>query len=789
MVAWRTLRKNKVHSFINISGLAIGMAVVMLIGLWIWDELTFDHYDPDYKRVAQVMQNQTFNGVIRTQRGIPVPLGGELRKEYGEDLKHVVMSARPYGHILRVGETMVARSGSFMEPDGPEVLGFRMIEGSKNGLQDPTAMLLSRSLARELFGNADPLHKIVRLDNKDNFTVAGVYEDLPDNATFHQNESMFAMPWDYYVSHMLGKEALTEWGDNSWLCFVELADHADMATVSQKIRDLRWRMLDEEGKSFKPVLFLHPMNQWHLYSQFRNGMIDGGRIQYVWLFGTIGFFVLLLACINFMNLSTARSEKRAKEVGIRKTVGSMRGQLIGQFYAESVMIAIIAFVLSLGIARLLLPFFNEVSGKDMSIPWGKLLFWIGGIFFTLLTGIVAGSYPALYLSSFKPIKVLKGTFKAGKFAAVPRQVLVVLQFSVSVVLIIGTIVVFKQIQFAKNRPIGYSRDGLVTLDMATDDLHRHFAAVREDLLRSGTVMEVAESTTSATQAENNTSAVTWEGKDPAMTVDFANVGVSAAYGKAIGWKFLKGRDFSSDFLTDSNAIVLNEAAVKYMGLKDPIGKTVRMWDKDRVIIGVVKDMIMNSPFEPVKQTIYFLSGNAWDFVNIRIRPDVSPHAAIRAIGRVWRAYSPGAPFTYRFVDKAYAVKFAEEERVGKLAAVFAVLAIFISCLGLFGMASFMAEQRVKEIGVRKVLGASVFNLWGMLSKDFLILIGLALVIALPAGWLFMHSWLRHYPYRTDLAWWIFVAAGLGAILITMLTVSYQSIKAALRNPVSALRSE
>jgi len=788
-IAWRNLIKNKAHSFINITGLAIGMTVAMLIGLWIWDELTFDHYDPNYKRVAEVMQSQTFNGVVRTQRGIPVPLGDELRKSYSSDLKYVVMSSNALSHILRVGEKMVSRNGNFIEPDGPEVLGVRMIEGSKDGLSDPSAILLSQSLAKALFGNADPLHRMVRMDNKDNFFVAGVYKDLPDNATFHVNESMFLGSWSYYTHHFLSKDALTEWGDNLWQCFVELTDNADMDVVSGKIRDVRLRMMDVEGLRFKPVLFLHPMSKWHLYSQFRNGKIDGGRIEYVWLFGTIGFFVLLLACINFMNLSTAKSEKRAKEVGIRKTIGAMRGQLIGGFYAESMLIALIAFVLCLGIAWLLLPFFNEVAGKHIRIPWLSPLFWAGGVVFASLTGIIAGSYPALYLSSFRPVKVLKGTFRAGRFAAVPRQVLVVLQFSVSVVLIIGTIVVFKQIQFAKNRPIGYSRNGLVMLELSTDDLHKHFAAVRNDLIGSGTVMEVAESTSPATQVDNNTSAVTWEGKDPTMTVDFATVGVSAGYGRAIGWKFVKGRDFLRQFLTDSNAIVLNEAAVKYMGVKDPVGKMVRLWDQDRLVIGVVKDMIMDSPFESVKQTIYFMSANARDFVNIRIRPDVSPHAAIRAVERVWKEYSPGAPFAYRFVDKAYAIKFAEEEKVGKLAGVFAVLAIFISCLGLFGMASFMAEQRVKEIGVRKVLGASVFHVWGMLSKDFMILVGLALVIALPAGWLFMRKWLQHYSYRTDLAWWIFAAAGLGAIVITVLTVSYQSIRAGMMNPVRALRSE
>jgi hypothetical protein len=467
----------------------------------------------------------------------------------------------------------------------------------------------------------------------------------------------------------------------------------------------------------------------------------------------------------------------------------MRGQLIGLFYVESMLIALIAFVLALGIATLLLPFFNEIAGKAIVLPWHQPLFWAGGFLFSVITGIIAGSYPALYLSSFKPIKVLKGAFKAGRYAAVPRRVLVVLQFSVSVILIIGTIVVFKQIQFAKDRPIGYSREGLVMAELSTDDLHQHFQAVRNDLLRSGFVTEVAESTSPATQVNNNTSGVGWEGKEPTMTVDFANVGVSLAYGKTVGWQFVEGRDFSPQLLTDSDAIVLNEAAVKYMRLRHPVGMTVRMWDKDRKVIGVIRDMVMDSPFEPVKQTIFYLSGSALYYLNIRIRPEASAHAAIDAIGKVWKTYSPAAPFNYRFADKTYAIKFADEERVGCLAGVFALLAIFISCLGLFGMASFMAEQRVKEIGVRKVLGASVFRLWGLLSKEFVYLVGVSLLIAIPLAYYFMEGWLQHYVYRVGLSWWIFAGAGVAAMGIALLTVSYQAVKAALANPVESLRSE
>ena len=789
ITAWRNLRKNKGHSLINISGLAIGMMVAMLIGLWIWDELTFDTYGPNYRRVAQVMQTQNFNGAMHTGKPIPVPLGAELRKTYGGDFKRVVLSSWCDNHILTVGETKLSQGGNFMEPGAVDVLGLQMIEGTKEALSRPNSILLSQSLAKSLFGNADAINKTVRLDNQDNFSVAGIFADLPHNSTFFQNQMVFIAPWTYYANNILGNRVFTDWGDNSWQIFVELADNAEMAAVSRKIKYAKLNAMGKDGSNAKPELFLHPMSKWHLYSKFKDGAIDGGRIQYVWLFGTIGLFVLLLACINFMNLSTARSEKRAKEVGIRKTVGSLRSQLIGQFFCESILVAALAFALSLLLAWLLLPFFNTVAAKQLSIPWHQPFFWAAGAAFVLLTGLIAGSYPALYLSSFRPIKVLKGSFKAGRLAAVPRQVLVVLQFSVSVILIIGTIVVFRQIEYAKDRPVGYDRAGLVIMRMATDELHKHAGAFRDDLLRSDMVAEIAESNSPTNQINHNTPGVSWEGKDPTINVDLGNIGVTSGYGKTVGWQFVAGRDFSAQLKTDSNALVLNEAAAQFMGFKDPIGKTVRLWDRDRRVIGVIKDMVLESPFEPVKPIIYWLGDGVYDYMNIRITPDVSTHEAIATIGSIFKKYVPSVPFEYRFADDAYAIKFADEERVGKLAGVFALLAISISCLGLFGMASFMAEQRIKEIGVRKVLGASVVNLWGLLSKDFLLLVLIALVIALPLAGYFMHGWLQHYTYRTGLAWWIFVAAGAGAIGITLLTVSYQSIKAAMTNPVKSLRSE
>ena len=786
-IAWRNLFFNKTSSFINIIGLSVGMAVAILIGLWIWDEFSFNKYHQNYNRIAQVMENDTRSGTVKTSGTIPLPLEAELRKSYGSDFKHIVISSFTERHTLAIGEKKILYSGNFIGTEAPEMFTLKMLKGNRNGLQDPSSMLISQSVATALFGDTDPMEKLIKLDNKASFKVSGVYEDLPANTTLHK--VAFMAPWDFYEASENGHRSPTDWSDNSLSMYVQIADHTDMAKLSEKIKDIKLKNAAPDQAKLKPAIFLQPMSKWYLYSEFTNGINTGGAIQYVWLFGIIGIFVLVLACINFMNLSTARSEKRSKEVGIRKAVGSLRKQLIGQFFCESLLNAALAFIFSLLLVFLVLPFFNEVANKKMIVLWSSPLFWIIAVGFTLFTGLVAGSYPALYLSSFNPVKVLKGPFKAGRFAAMPRKVLVVLQFTVSVVLIIGTIVVFKQIQFAKNRPVGYSRDGLINIGATTSDLHDHFDAVRTDLLKSGAIEEIAESSSPATGVNNTRSDIEWKGKDPGMTSDFGSIRITTAYGSVMGWQLKEGRDFSKQLPTDSSAVILNETAVKYMGLINPVGEIIKFRHSNYTVIGVVKDMIMRSPYEPVKQTVFFLGNQDFDNIMIKINPNKSAHEAIAKIAAVCKTYAPSVPFSFKFVDEEYDRKFSAEERIGKLSNCFAILAIFISCLGLFGMASFMAEQRTKEIGVRKVLGASVFNLWGLLSKDFVQLVLLSCIIAAPVAYYFLHQWLQKYEYRTEISWWIFAVAGSGALIITVATVSFQSIKAAIANPVKSLRTE
>ncbi|MDB5139004.1 MAG: transporter permease [Mucilaginibacter sp.] len=787
-IAWRNLIKNKMHSFINIAGLSVGMAVAMLIGLWIYDELSFNKNFQNYGRIAVVMQHQTFNGDVSTQTSIPYLMGEELRKSYGNDFKYVVMSSWTNDHILTFGEKKITKSGNYFEPQITDMLSLKMLKGTRSALHDNHAIILSKETAQALFGSSDPMNKRIKIDNKFDVTVAGVYEDLPYNSDF--NNLTFIAPWQLFLDNDNWSEKLTNpWRSNAFKTFVQIADNADMNKISAKIKDVKLKRVTKADAAFKPVVFLHPMSKWHLYSGFKNGVNAGGGIEFVWLFGIIGFFVLLLACINFMNLSTARSEKRAREVGIRKAIGSVRGQLIIQFFSESLLIVFFAFLLSLLLVQLAIPLFNQVADKRIGILWDNPLFWMIGICFSLFTGIIAGSYPALYLSSFQPVKVLKGTFHVGRFASVPRKVLVVMQFTVSVILIIGTIVVFRQIQFAKNRPVGYSRKGLIIVPVVTEDIHKNFAAVRDELRNSGAVAEIAESSAAPTDYNEVDNGFEWKGKDPSVQGDFGTISVSHEYGKTIGWQIKDGRDFSRSFITDSSAMVLNETAVKFMGLKHPVGETIKWDSKLFHVIGVIKDMVMQSPYEPVYRSVLVMDSGAQPIIDIRINPATNTHEALTKIEAVFKKYNPAQPFNYKFIDEQYAQKFGDEERIGKLANFFAILAIFISCLGLSGMASFMAEQRIKEIGVRKVLGATVFGLWSLLSKDFVKLVIISLLIATPTAYYFMHGWLQNYTYHTELSWWIFAVTAAGAILTTLLAVSYQSIKAALANPVKSLKTE
>jgi hypothetical protein len=751
-VACRNLVRNRFFSLINIGGLAVGMAVAVLNGLWVWDELSFNKYHRNYDRIAQVVKRQTYNGETGIGQTMVYPLGTELQARYSGHFKHLVRASSVQEYILSAGRTKLSAGGQFMDPQGPEMLSLDMKYGSRAALGDPYAIVLSARMARALFGDRNPVNQVVTLNNETPLTVTGVYEDLPANTTFHEAE--FLAPWALFLrrNDWIKKTAAQDWRNHFIQIYAEIPPGADFEGVSRRIRDAELRNLAgyPEQQAKNPQVLLYPMSRWHLFP-YDSGQPDRAPVRMVWLVGTIGLFVLLLACINFMNLTTARSGKRAREVGIRKTIGSGRRQLIGQFLGESLLVATLALLVALLLAWGALGWFNTLAAKQIVMPWGNPWFWAGCLAFVSLTGVLAGSYPALYLSSFQPVKVLKGTFRVGRLAAVPRQAMVIGQFTVSVTLMISTVIVYRQVQHAKNRPVGYTREGLITMQMKSGDFYGKYDVLRTELKKTGAVTEMSQSMGPVTEVYSGNGGFEWKGKNPGMRDNFGTLAVTHEHGGTVGWQFVAGRDFSRQFASDSSGLVINEAAARYMGLRHPVGEWVtwNWWEKDRPplhyrILGVVKDMVMESPYEPTQPALFYLKGHngSVSWINIRINPKVAAGEAIPRIEAVFRKIIPSAPFEYAFVDEAYAAKFAAEERIAKLAGFFASLAIFISCLGLFGLASFVAEQRTKEIGIRKVMGASVVNLWQMLSKDFLVLVVLSCLVAVPASYYFMGGWLQ-----------------------------------------------
>jgi len=777
-VSWRNLLRNKGYSFINISGLSAGMVVAMLIGLWIWDEISFDSNFVNRSQLAEVMVTQSNEDITYTGTTIAMAAGVALKEQFGDHFSGISMASRNNSHVLSFEDKLLSGRGMWVQKDFPDMFSVMMLQGRRNVLSDPSTLLISSSLAKALFGDEDPMNKTILLDATTNFVVGGVYEDFPHNSTLYQTGML--LPWENKQNWMNSSDVLSSWTNHCGIAYVQLNNPASLDQINAQIKDLPAPFIT----GWEEELLIYPFERLHLYNGSIDGQNAGGRIEYVWLVGIIGVFVLLLACINFMNLSTARSEKRAKEVGIRKAIGLVRKQLVWQFLSESVTITAAAFVLAVIITQLSLPFFNNLADKQITIPWGNPVFWTIVLGFVFFTGIVAGSYPAFYLSSFQPVKVLKGVMRGGRLASLPRKVLVVIQFTVSVGLIVGTIIVFQQIQYAKDRPVGYSRNGLVSVNMNTEKPGL-FAALKNELLQTGAVEHVARSSQSPAHFNNNNS-LDWRGKNLESEVFFRNVNVSPDFGKTIGWSIVDGRDFSNELASDSSAALLNEESVRIMGFDEPVGEVIKFWGKNYTVIGVVKDMLTQSPYDPMQPAVFL--GDGWQgLVTMRLNPNLSIREALAAIEPVFNEYNPTAPFEAQFVDQEFGKKFTDEERVGSLAAFFAILAIFISCLGLFGLASYVAEQRSKEIGIRKVLGASVAMLWQMLSKDFVVLVTISCFIAMPLAYHFMSDWLQNYQYRTPIAWYIFALSALGAFTITLLTVSFQAIKAAVANPVRSLR--
>ena len=793
-LAFRHLRRDKTHALINIFGLAVGMAVVLLIAGWINNECSYEKYNPNYERIARVDVTYTVNGQTGPSSSTPLPLADELRSRYGSAFTRVSRSWWIQERVLAYDNKQLKQKGNFMEPEGPAILALTLLKGSVTGLSDATAVFLSASTAKALFGDTDPMGKIISIDTKMTASVRGIYKDLPANSQF--SDIHFIGSWELFRNtHGFVQGAVNNWGWDIEELFVQLAPNVNAAQLSAQLRNSIMDHLTKGGDAagYHPQVILDPMSRWHLYSAFTNDNNTQGLIQFVWLFATIGVFVLLLACINFMNLSTARSEHRAKEVGIRKTIGSGRGRLIVQFFGEALLLSLLSFALAIVLVLLGLPFFDRLAGKDIGIQWSNPWLWLAATGFCLLTTLLAGSYPAVYLSSFRPVSILANTFKAGRKAAIFRRTLVVTQFTISVVLVIGTIVVFRQIGYAKDRPVGYDREGLLSILIKDPADIRKLPILREELLHTGAIVDASTSDAAATEYGDFFAGYTWAKKDPSVVGEFATLAVTPGYGKTIGWTLTRGRDFYENFSGDSFSIVVNEAAVKFMGLKDPIGTKLGFWNGHQyTIIGVVKDILAGSPYEPPMRSVFIPPyNNEPDYIwfLVRMKPGQTVSAALGRIGAVFKSLLPTTLFDYQFVDQEYGKKFTAEQRIGSLAATFSLLALLISGLGIFGMASFMAERRTKEIGIRKVLGATIYQLWQLLSKEFVALISLSFLIAMPAAYYIMHQWLQRYPYHSGIPWWVFAATAAAVLAITLLTVSVQAVKAALANPVNNLRRE
>jgi ABC-type antimicrobial peptide transport system permease subunit len=781
-IAWRNIITNKVSSVINIGGLAVGMAVSFMLLLYVFNEFSFDKFHTNNDRLYEVFKNQPSNGEIKTKPITPQPLAGILKKDFPEientarinEAKDVLITYNDKGLKLNTIAT---------DPELLDLFNFDFVYGNKfSALSDQSAIVLTQSSARAIFGNRNPVGEVIKFEGQFPLKVSAVIKDNPQNSSF--NFKAF-ITWEAFISQ---QPWLKNLGWDNYFCstYVLLKPGASSAAVNSKIKNL----IGQHFASDKEVkLFMYPFSRLHLYGDFKNGVNVGGSIEYVRLFLLLAIGILIIACINFMNLSTARSERRAREVGIRKAMGAQRIALIKQFMGESLLMALLSFLLSLILIVLLLPIFINTINIPLVIPYNNAWAWCIALAVTMFTGIVAGSYPALFLSSFNPVKVLKGQFTVIKTTVRPRQVLVVLQFTFAVCLILTSIFVYKQINYIADRPVGYNRNGLIEMPIE-GSLYGQFESFRRNAIAAGAITDgalISESITNVTSATWNN---TWPGQLPgenkipidcfAATYHFINT---------YQLKLTQGRDFAIDRPSDSTAVILNQAAVKLMRLKDPVGQTIKWMNANRKVIGVVKDFVWGSPYEPVKPTIIGFMKDWIGNIGLRLNPNMQISKSLTILQNVYKSYNQSYPFQYKFTDESFNKKFQTEKLLGIMSVVFTCLAVIISCLGLFGLASYSAEQRRKEISIRKILGASISSLWFKLSQEFIKLVILSFIIGSAISWYNIDNWLTKYTYHTDVSFGVFAITFFLSIVICLIAISWQAVKAAWVNPVKNLRSE
>lgn len=780
-VALRNLRRNSLYSVINISGLSIGIAYSILILLWVQDETSYDAFIPKTDKLHQVWVNAEFDGAIQSWNSVPLPTYEEMKTAHAKIINSCVTG---WGgeRLLAVDDTRLMKHGYFVSNEFLDMFEFPMLLGEHSkALDDPSSIVISREVAITLFGKVDAIGEFIKVDDASTLQVTGVFEDVPQNSSFQFD---YLIPWKHRESiQEWVVENKSNWGNYSFQIFIETANANDKSEVQAGIKDI----LTDKGQTDIPrEFFIHPMPRWRLYSYFENGVEAGGQHEYVKLFTVIALFILIIACINFMNLATARSERRAREVGIRKSLGSKRGQLIMQFYGESLFITTLSYAVAILLVLLLLPAYNNLVDKILFIDFISVDFWVFTVVFIVLTAFISGSYPSLYLSSFDPIKTLKGKVSVGKNANLPRKILVMLQFGFTVILIISTIVILKQIDLARGRDLGYDQQGLISIPL-TDDIDENYDLIKQDLERTGVVESMTRANSSVTQINSN-NFLGWPGKPESQKVMFVTITATYDYAKTVGAEMIMGRDFSKAFVTDTAAIVINKSALDLMQLENPIGTQLDLWGQKRTLIGVIDNILMGSPYEEVRP-MFMIIDNWGGSVMVRLKATDDIQASMADIQQVFERHNPAYPFDYSFTDVDFERKYTTINLTRQLSIIFAILTIFITGLGLFGLASYTAEQRIKEIGIRKVLGATVPNLIGLMSRDFAKLVMLAFIISAPVAYFLLDNYLQRYTIRTSIDWWVFILTGAVALTFALIVVMNQARRAALANPATSLRSE
>ncbi len=779
----RTLLKNKTYSFLNIFGLAIGIACTGLIFLWVENEVNYDNVNAKKDRLYMVLNNWPFAEHYSTYESTPGPLAAAMKAEIPGIANTCRYTDGQNNLLFKIGDKSMYAGGTYADSSVFSMLTMPFVQGNaKDAFRQLYSLVITEKTAKKFFGNEkNVIGKTVKIDNKQDYVITGVIKDFPDNTSL---QFEWLAPFEV---HFKQNPWLSNWQANSILTLVELDGKANIASVSKQLHGF----IKKRAPNSIVSSILFSMNDWHLRWDFENGKQTGkGRIQYVHMFTLIAWIILFLACINFMNLATSRSEKRAREVGVRKVLGSGKNRLITQFMGEALFMSLLAVITAIIIMMLVLPAFNTLSEKDLSLDLNNPVHILSLFAITVICGVVAGSYPSLYLSSFNPVFVLKGLKLKSGSAGFIRKGLVVLQFTISIVLIISTVIIYQQIQHVKNRELGYNKDNLIVMD-ATGDMGKNFNGIKQHLFNTGVVENAALTDHETIYGGNNSDDYTWKGKDASSKIIISNRGVSPELLSTCGIKIIQGRDFNADPSTDTTSIIINETLAKMMNMQNVIGQVIHEDTSNYKIVGVTQDFVYGDMYGKPDPLIFFCQ-NHYEYANtlyVRIKNQRDPEQAIAKIGAVIKKDNPAYPFDYKFVDDEFNRMFQSEMLVSKLSRVFAALAIIISCLGLFGLAAYTAERRTKEIGIRKVLGASVAGLAGLLSKDFIKLVFVSSVLAFPLAWYAMNAWLQNYAYRITISWWVFVAAGVTAMLIALITISFQAIKAAVSNPVKNLRTE